>query len=405
MENLSTNTPSGSGPQLQYQRELVINGFTNLERKYSSERTSIEEDPWSFPFNHHGMNSREVLYDRLFSTLLPRLKDQITAISATLDPVNMKTDPVAKLKRVLEIQSELDYNITQIDCAFLVICPENVSADDHTDDQGLEHFKAYRLVELKNEFTFALKEICRFFRVTSMYIQQMRPKLRGFFGDINISNCGKSAKDAVYSIEHTIKHPRRSELDIVANKAKRAVCLLDERLIDFISLVDPDAPPGYLLHRRFDIMTHQPLIHLAKLTIPIMKLSNLFFKKLSQLRMNCQAPPLFTQMNSDQLKSLCESTESVVRNLSGLMHEFYEVDEMFEDQAVDFRSFTQSVEQITTCLEGPLLSVLLYLVPLTNNPRDENYYQSWFAAWNTTINTAIRKFVQAAKNLQPNHLA
>jgi hypothetical protein len=381
---------------------LVINGFTNLERKYGSERTSIEEDPWSFPFNHNGVNSREFLYDRLFSTFLPRLKDQITAISATLEPVSMQTDPESKLRRVMEIQPELDYTITQIDCAFLVICPETFSADVRTGDQGLERFKGYRLVELKKEFLFALKKICVVFQTNSMYIQQMRPSRRGFFDDVNISDCKAVTKDAVYWIEHTIKHLRRSEMDIIANKAKRAVCELDSQLIDLISLVDPNAPAGRC---RFEVLAHQPLIHLAKLAIPIMKLSNLFFKKLSQLRMNCQAPPLFTQMNSVQLKSLCESTDSVTINLSGLMHEFSEVDTTFEHQAVDIRSFTHTVEQITTCLESPLLSVLLYLVPLTNNLPDENYYQSWFATWNTTINNAIHKFVQAAKNLRPNHLA
>ncbi|KAA1088747.1 hypothetical protein PGTUg99_026203 [Puccinia graminis f. sp. tritici] len=49
------------------------------------------------------MDSREILYDRLHSTLLPLLKDHIITLSTLLDPMSMQEESELKLRRVLEI--------------------------------------------------------------------------------------------------------------------------------------------------------------------------------------------------------------------------------------------------------------------------------------------------------------
>ncbi|KAA1088745.1 hypothetical protein PGTUg99_025629 [Puccinia graminis f. sp. tritici] len=402
MKNSTTRTSDGSGAQLQYLGELVIQGFTNLDHKYGRQRTSTREAPWTHPVNE--VNSKEVLYERLLSTNLPRLKDQVYTILATLEPVSMKENPELSLRRVLEIQPELDYNITQIDSAFLHLCPESSSACDQTDDQHLKQFKAYSLVELKKEFVFALDWICSAFRAAPEHIKDMRLSTGGCFVDdeFDMSGHKEYTEKAVYWIQHTIIHSQRSEMDAIEEQGKSGVRTIDSLLIDLISLFTPTAPMGFA---QLSPLRRQSFIDLAKLTVPIMKLLKLFFKKLFHIGINgCRAFVSYTQMNSEQLKYLCQSSEKVNGKLSSFMYNLSDVDTQFGDLPVDIRSLVQPLEQIASYLEGPLLSIVLYLVPLVDNLPDQTYFQSWFSIWNSQFNIAIHKVVQAAQTFDQNQL-
>ena len=143
MEDPPTDTSERSGPKLEELGELVVQGFVNLEREINSEQQFAHEATRTVPVDVE--DSREVLYDRLNLTFLPLLKDQLATMPKLLAPASMMEKPESKLKRLMEIQSELDYNITQINSTFLVLCPQYTSAFVRTNDQHLKQFKAYRL--------------------------------------------------------------------------------------------------------------------------------------------------------------------------------------------------------------------------------------------------------------------
>ncbi|KAA1097454.1 hypothetical protein PGT21_007489 [Puccinia graminis f. sp. tritici] len=109
-------------------------------------------------------------------------------------------------------------------------------------------------------------------------------------------------------------------------------------------------------------------------------------------------------MNSEQLKYVCESVEKVNRKLGSFEDNLSDIDTEFGDTPVNIRSLAQPLEEIASYLEGPLNSVVLYLVPLVDNLPDQTYFQSWFALWNSQFNMAIHNVLQAAQNLDQNQL-
>ncbi|WAR58614.1 hypothetical protein PtB15_5B849 [Puccinia triticina] len=113
MENPTNNASDGSGPTLEYLEELVLQGFRNLKRKCESPPRSLTQSQDTL-VDADGVNSTELLCNRLQSTLLPLFTDQLITIFDLLEPVSMKEETKSNLNRVLEIQLELDYNVTRI---------------------------------------------------------------------------------------------------------------------------------------------------------------------------------------------------------------------------------------------------------------------------------------------------
>ncbi|WAQ85325.1 hypothetical protein PtA15_5A900 [Puccinia triticina] len=255
MENPTNITSAGSGPTLEYLGELVIQGFGNLKRKYDCKLTPAPTRTISVD----GVNSREILCDRLRSTLLPLCKDQLTTILNLLEPASMQNEPESKLKRVLEIQPELDYNMTQINSAVLVICPESLSSSyDQTNDHHLKQLKAYRLLEFKRKF-HALGSICDVFQAASQYME-VAPEGLSRAGRL-FDDYKRNTKTTVNWIEKTIKHSNKTELDVIADCGATAVFRIDCQLVDLVSLIDPAAPPGYSDFEALTVLYLVPLIN------------------------------------------------------------------------------------------------------------------------------------------------
>lgn len=239
--------------------------------------------------------------------------------------------------------------------------------------------------------------MCDVFRVASELTEQLRLSPAGSIRDDDYFTYKKLTDSAVDQIERTIKHARGSEMDFIEYCGECGIRRIDEQLINLNSLVDPVAPRGYA---QFDSLTHQPIIDLAQLVVPIMKLSKLFFRKLLKHGINCQRLPSFTQMNSSQLRCLCQPKGDVIARLRLLFEILLDVDATFPAPRPDaIRNITQTVEQIASDLEAASLSVVRYVVPLIDSLVDQNSYQAWFVTWNAFINTAIHNFVQAANHL------
>ncbi|KAI9609266.1 hypothetical protein H4Q26_007214 [Puccinia striiformis f. sp. tritici PST-130] len=96
--------------------DCLIRGFESLELKCTS---TIHDDQIN-------TESKEVLYDRLQSYLVPLLHDQLTTLSLLLD--DLWKEPESILKRIAELQPEIDHNVAQIKSAIQVVCPDALSS-------------------------------------------------------------------------------------------------------------------------------------------------------------------------------------------------------------------------------------------------------------------------------------
>ncbi|KAA1101100.1 hypothetical protein PGT21_007003 [Puccinia graminis f. sp. tritici] len=290
------------------------------------------------------MDSRDILYDQLHSTLLPLLKDHIITLSTLLDPMSMQEESELKLRRVLEIQPEFDGNITQIRSAVDAICPQYLSTMSQTDDQELKQFKVYRLLEIEKQVCVTLDEVYHSFKAISSYMKRMKLLAGGSVNNLDVMWYLHWTERAVAAIGLTIRLLKGSELDVVNECAKDTVFRIKYLLATLLDIVNPNAPLRYALDPP---LTHQPIMELGKLAILIVQISRLFFEKFSKHGMNGQTLQLFTQMNSEQLGCICQSGEKVFANHVKIWKLLCSADADFGENPVDSRSFIEAAEDLT----------------------------------------------------------
>jgi hypothetical protein len=216
---------------------------------------------------------------------------------------------------------------------------------------------------------------------------------------VNESRFHSSYRQALRWIRFTISQLKGSELDVVEECRQIPILSIDKLLQDTLSILTPSAPKTRYFQRK---LSQEPIIELTKLSIPIIKLFQLFFKKLSREGMNSKKSlklPLFTQMNSNQIESLSQSAGKISGDLSELVRLLTQADLSIarEPNTIDNRPIIKIAERLPTHFDGPLLSIVLYIVPLIDPLPDQNYYHTWFVTWNILINCAIHNFLQLAR--------
>jgi hypothetical protein len=301
----------------------------------------------------------------------------------------------------LELLPELDFKISQVDSAVRIICPETILTESQTDDHDLKRFKRFRLIELKGLFDQLLEDICVFLKSASEHVELMQLSSGGLFEEYDDeAHLQATSEQTFHWVNCMIKLLKRSELDIAEDCRQPSVAAIDVLFEDTFNIVAPNAPKVIFLQSR---LTRPPIIELTLLTLPILKLFKLFFKKLSKDGLNNKKSlnlPSFTQMNSNQLESLSQSARKILADLSEIMRFLMEADLMAAAwPPIDYRSIIKMAERLPTHFEPTLLSVVLYLIPLINHQSDQKYYQTWFVTWNILINTAIHNFLRLARSL------
>ncbi|POW04041.1 hypothetical protein PSTT_10696 [Puccinia striiformis] len=146
-----------------------------------------------------------------------------------------------------------------------------------------------------------------------------------------------------------------------------------------------------------------PVIQLAKLVIPIFKLSRIFFKKLSKRGLNNERLPVFTEMCSNQIECLVKCAAEVSDDLLQLT---VHLDFANRDRGVvTSLEFIELATTLKARFESPLLLVVLYIIPFIPDNESlnvQNYYRNWCLTWNNQMSLAIHNFECAAKSLNSN---
>ncbi|POW15891.1 hypothetical protein PSTT_01841 [Puccinia striiformis] len=311
---------------------------------------------------------------QLESSLLPLLGNHLTRIQVLVEPHNLLKNPRSQLKLILDHQLELDQTLDQIISALHTICPTRTS-DFLPTEENDGHFEEYKVFRFDGLDHYIKRELL---------------------------------EDA---IESTKQWFNGSEFDNVQAHWWYQLEDIDEVLEKFSILIDP--PDSMEENEVGDepvdnqSQSHsEGAIRLAKLVLPIIKLSRLFFKKLSRRGMNMKKFPLFTEMRSVQLRYLDDSAGQILIHLTQLYEILESVNIPFE---VDTSGpdIIQIAEQIETDFQSFLYLILLHFLPqIPDNCRftTQNYYAIWFVTWNTQLTSAISHLTVAAKSLRDDPL-
>ncbi|KAI9601800.1 hypothetical protein KEM48_001086 [Puccinia striiformis f. sp. tritici PST-130] len=218
--------------------------------------------------------------------------------------------------------------MTQVISAVIVICPETLSeaeAEAEADDHPLKQFKTHEHIQ-----RLGLSTSSR------------------WFDDEEGSAIEQATQEALYNIETFIEDLKRSDLDIAEDAWKARFPFFNLLLLSAIKLFMPTTADTNRLWYSARTLIHEPLINLVRSAIPIIKLSKLFFYKLSSKGMN--------------------------RSRSADMN--------FGEGPIRTRSLVEKTERLASHLDNLSLLLVRYLIPLIQETDplgpEQNYYKDWF---------------------------
>ncbi|KAI7956773.1 hypothetical protein MJO28_003868 [Puccinia striiformis f. sp. tritici] len=390
--------------RLDEQGDLVIQGFNYLIGIYSRpialtcSRASLAETMLSLPKDEDGL--KDMAIDQLKLTL-PQLKHHLVTLSQVLDPSNLHEDTELKFKRVLLIQPDLESTMEQIGSSINLVYPQSTSARERTDDQHLQRLKSYRLHSLRTAFLAACPEICQSLQSATELVEQAKLALPT--GEFELGRPHEITDDievSVLLIDSIVKVIGRSDWDLAMNHWE---CVLGD-INDVLERILPSQPGT-------DDESETPqcaiVAGLAQLAIPLLKLSRLFFNKLTLRGINTKRLPFFTDMCSAQIESFVKALKEVTSILDGISrHSACGPPEAGSDPEPECHGVSiRRAESLKATFEAPLILVLLYLIPTipdTDGFPTQNYYRNWYKTWNTLLTVALENFINFATSVHVN---
>jgi hypothetical protein len=306
----------------------------------------------------------------------------------------LRKDPAANLALILGIQAGLDSTLDQIVRTIDDLIPGKVPEPSQANDHHYGALKFYRLYGLDQSIREELRiQLLIFYSDSSKIIKevlQLTTKKRPRYSHVFSSALEKS-------IDSAIKWIMRSDLNLIRDAWKVGIQTIDMEWDELLNLSRP-RPIGGGGQRR-----SQPAIQLTQSTIPILKLSKLFFQKLSR-ELKKRYLPLFTEMSSKQLEVLDKSAETIHDAISDLL---CPLDEAHESPRADTtRRLIQAIEQISSRFQGYVLLVVLYVIPLFPDLHDVSsriYFSNWFITWNILLFSATDNAIKAARHFERDH--
>ncbi|KAI9601187.1 hypothetical protein H4Q26_000991 [Puccinia striiformis f. sp. tritici PST-130] len=356
------------------------------------------------------VRTQEGLLDRMHSSLLPQLDDQIKTLSLSLVPSDVWKEPKAKRQLILRTMSELEKTIDQIKSIIAATCPACTgpmsSAPERTDDHHLRGLKSYRLQRLKPKFNEeVLYQINQIFTHAHALFQKIVLAPEGVKPDkLDEGSDRKSLTRwvdiACKSIKSTIKDSESSELDLAQESWHFEVPKIDTMFEEIIGIAyqpktDFVTEDGRRISRT---PIHEPVVQLARRMIPIIKLVKIFYNKISRRGMNQHRFPPFTKMSSEQISYIAHSMSTFHGDVIKLRLLLQRANERFG--AVTGKEFMRLINNLKSHIETPLVLIPLHYIPLipaTNGPELRTYYITWFETWSDQFYLAIHNFKRLAK--------
>ncbi|KAA1073677.1 hypothetical protein PGT21_022323 [Puccinia graminis f. sp. tritici] len=407
-------------PRHRHQADLVVQEFKRLLHRYDGDAfpadlsdgssSTTDSSPAATWLNNEEVDeqvinySREDQLERLHSSLLPCLQQQLDTLLLSLDEEGLQKDPGTKLELIFEMPSKIDHTFTQIKSASQLICPEPLSTSNRADDQTLKQSKSYRLDHLSKNFHKMARQICRVFHMTCEQLEGMRLATSDEFTEdyepdhtFRTFFLEQARTQTSNLIQSTLVFCKGSELDLAQDVWKEPVqqalnfCLAEAMSVN---------ARAACLSRNYRTAYRKGVRELFEISVTLMKLSRLFFNKLSSGRgMNRKRLPSYTEMNSMQLKSLLETAHLVTEDHKKIVEILWKADLSPRILSIRSNQIIKLVETLAARFDLPLLLIVLYIIPLFPELDDQNHLKVWFPTWNTQFILAINNFKHIARSL------
>ncbi|KAH9473548.1 hypothetical protein MJO28_017365 [Puccinia striiformis f. sp. tritici] len=397
---MNTSKPDQIGEKLStsfgHKRDLVIDKFDCLAHRCGQPEQRATPLPQKLSTDE--INLHQAHLKRLHSSLLPLLGEQIAGLGSLIDSTALGEDSERQFEYILGIQSELHRTLVDIASVLTTICPETSSRKQSINDQHLEALKFIRLDRLRTRADRMRCTIEDFLDACWFLIEDLEispEKLTEWDVIVRSQNRMDARKSwAIAEIESTIIFIRGSELnfaqmewqfespvniDDLLSKATSRINLLNNKM--------NQTPTFRTLQTR-----NGPVIQLTKSTIAIVKLSRLFYKKLSGTAFSIKRCPLYTKMCSSELDTMISSATRTRNELDQMMC------------ALDDFRYPAIVESAARSLlkefQALLFLITFKLVPLIQgNEADSAQIElmTWFADWSTLLHVATRNVAEASE--------
>ncbi|KAI9628312.1 hypothetical protein H4Q26_018113 [Puccinia striiformis f. sp. tritici PST-130] len=366
--------------EFQQLSDLAVRGFKNLIREGGCRAIDRDDDdglarltqqslviaPWDIA----NCKGDRLLLDRLQSSLIPLLRQQVIRISLSPDPADSLEQTSKKLKLIIAVQPGLDHTLGQIRYAVNTLRVNSSDSSNRTNDQHLQDLKCFRLEGLYMLFeTKLLPDIRDLLNHASVIFRRLKQnkQFSAKRTELEVTHNRKTGcvDSALKTIDAMIRWPERSDLDLVQH--------------DWPGTWTSD----HIAHL-YDLINSRTRSKKSKKYLSSTPLGQpIFINKLTKRGINTKRLPFYTEMCSDQMKSLSELPGDVNHELNTMMTDLR--------LATSFSATSNSLklEKRLQSSVDLLLERVVPLIPDTDGFPTQNYLKNWFGTWSIQFAQAI----------------
>ncbi|KAH9467090.1 hypothetical protein Pst134EB_002118 [Puccinia striiformis f. sp. tritici] len=390
--------------EFQQLSDLAVRGFKNLIREGGCRAIDRDDDdglarltqqslviaPWDIA----NCKGDRLLLDRLQSSLIPLLRQQVIRISLSPDPADSLEQTSKKLKLIIAVQPGLDHTLGQIRYAVNTLRVNSSDSSNRTNDQHLQDLKCFRLEGLYMLFeTKLLPDIRDLLNHASVIFRRLKQnkQFSAKRTELEVTHNRKTGcvDSALKTIDAMIRWPERSDLDLVQHDWPGT--WTSDHIAHLYDLINSRTRSKKSKKYLSSTPLGQTVIQLAKSLIPVVKLSRIFINKLTKRGINTKRLPFYTEMCSDQMKSLSELPGDVNHELNTMMTDLRLATSVGGTARLSFQ-LLQTVLKLEKRLQSSvdlLLERVVPLIPDTDGFPTQNYLKNWFGTWSIQFAQAI----------------
>ncbi|KAI7942480.1 hypothetical protein MJO28_012507 [Puccinia striiformis f. sp. tritici] len=355
--------------------------------------------------------------------LLPSLKQQIRDLVESLDLSEFANHPCPNPESTAKILSQLGDTLKSTRSAVEELALES-PLPDKSYDGHLKQLKVYRTSRLLWKTKAAIQErICGLFeacfalileseRADKVVVDSLVPDSpisedhdSDFLGyQPKASQCRiqiiKRLKNSCNSIDATIEYSKLSDFAILQREWRGSTRKLGRQLEALAHILNGTytRQKGDKIDDRSDSEKEKDLAHkaraiqLAKSAVPIVKLSRIFYDKLSKTSINQLPFELDTEMSSEELGSLLKTLESFYESVDYMSGHLCVIFESADGIDRKIQSLRKICVQNIDYFEKALLALSLYLIPTSHSSggrsAPQTHFKTWFLGLRNQLNSA-----------------
>ncbi|KAA1110779.1 hypothetical protein PGT21_031554 [Puccinia graminis f. sp. tritici] len=367
--------------QILHQAAFAANTFERFGQLDFASRCDLVAD-----LSIDRLRSKKFLLIKLRSGLLPQLRQHIISLKQALwHPNSVLSNPTCILKFVIETQPKLEMTLDRILWIISDIIRGRIETTNQTNDQHFKEFKPYVLRGLESSIRNGLRSALNFFfDVCRQLARQV------VFPGIKQTYTETSVDALLESIECVVRWSKGSELHYIYDQWKLGVQSFDYTLRTLLLGANPKN--GFY---------SEPACKAAQKFIPLIKLSQLFFKKLTTDGVAKKDLPFCTEMSSQQLSSLERSAEEIERRISNLV---FHLPRAFQDnEPFPVQDSIKQIKALMNEFQPCLLLAALYYIPRcteTNVCSSEISLKTWIVTWNTLFHQATHNAIEICESFE-----